>query len=106
MDGQMKKGVLEMCILHEIAKNETYGYEILNTIGGVFPGMDRSTVYAVLRRLNADGSTEARMGSGESGGPQRKYYRITEEGKAALRTRIGEWKSVCSAVKLLGIPEG
>jgi PadR family transcriptional regulator PadR len=103
MDGQMKKGVLEMCILHEVAKNETYGYEILNTIGGVFPGMDRSTVYAVLRRLNADGSTEARMGSGESGGPQRKYYRITEQGRAALKNLIGEWESILGAVKKIGI---
>ena len=103
MDGQIKKGVLEMCILHEIAKNETYGYEILNTIGGVFPGMDRSTVYAVLRRLNADGSTEARMGSGESGGPQRKYYRITEQGRAALKNLIGEWESILGAVKKIGI---
>lgn len=103
MDGQMKKGVLEMCILHEIAKNETYGYEILNTIGGVFPGMDRSTVYAVLRRLNADGSTEARMGNGESGGPQRKYYRITEQGRAALKNLIGEWESILGAVKKIGI---
>ena len=103
MDGQMKKGVLEMCILHEVAKNETYGYEILNTIGGIFPGMDRSTVYAVLRRLNADGSTEARMGSGESGGPQRKYYRITEQGRAALKNLIGEWESILGAVKKIGI---
>ena len=103
MDGQMKKGVLEMCILNEVAKNETYGYEILNTIGGVFPGIDRSTIYAVLRRLNADGSTEARMGSGESGGPQRKYYRITEQGRDALKNLIAEWKSILGAVKKIGI---
>ena len=99
----MKKGVLEMCILNEVAKNETYGYEILNTIGGVFPGIDRSTIYAVLRRLNADGSTEARMGSGESGGPQRKYYRITEQGRDALKNLIAEWKSILGAVKKIGI---
>lgn len=103
MDGQMKKGVLELCILHEVAKKETYGYEILNAIGGVFPGMDRSTVYGVLRRLNADGSTEARMGTGESGGPQRKYYRITESGLTALRELTDEWKSVLGAVQKLGI---
>lgn len=103
MDGQMKKGVLELCILHEIEKEETYGYEILSTIGGVFPGMDRSTVYGVLRRLNADGSTEARMGTGESGGPQRKYYHITESGRAALRELTEEWNSVFDAVRKLGI---
>lgn len=103
MDGQMKKGVLELCVLHEVAKKETYGYEILNTIGGVFPGMDRSTVYGVLRRLNADGSTEARVESGESGGPQRKYYRVTESGRAALRELTAEWDAVLGAVRKLGI---
>lgn len=106
MDGQMKKGVLEMCVLFEVAQKESYGYEVLQKVGALFPGMDRSTVYGVLRRLNADGNTQIRLTSDGSGGPPRKYYRITEEGKAALRTRIGEWKSVCSAVKLLGIPEG
>ena len=103
MDGQMKKGVLELCILHEVAKKETYGYEILNTIGGVFPGMDRSTVYGVLRRLNADGSTEARMGGEESGGPRRKYYRITENGRETLRRLTQEWESILGAARHLGI---
>ncbi len=103
MDGQMKKGVLELCVLHEVAKKETYGYEILTTIGAVFPGMDRSTVYGVLRRLNADGSTEVRMGTGESGGPQRKYYRITESGRAALSELTAEWNSILAAVQKLGV---
>lgn len=103
MSGQMKKGILELCILHEVAKKETYGYEILNAIGNVFPGMDRSTVYGVLRRLNADGSTAARMGSGESGGPQRKYYHITEAGQAALRELTEEWNAVRGAAEKLGI---
>lgn len=103
MDGQMKKGVLEMCILHEVAKKEIYGYEVLKIIGDLFPGIDRSTVYAVLRRLNADGSTEVRMGSDASGGPQRKYYRITQQGKTALKDLISEWESVRSAVEKLEI---
>ncbi|HEX3017211.1 MAG TPA: PadR family transcriptional regulator [Caproicibacter sp.] len=103
MDGQMKKGVLEMCILHEVAKKEIYGYEVLKIIGDLFPGIDRSTVYAVLRRLNADGSTEIRMGSQESGGPQRKYYSITEDGRATLENLISEWASIRSAVEKAGI---
>ena len=103
MDGQMKKGVLELCVLHEVAKKETYGYEILSTIGGVFPGMDRSTVYGVLRRLNADGSTEVRMGGGESGGPRRKYYRITDSGRETLRRLTEEWDAVLGAVRKLGV---
>lgn len=103
MEGQMKKGILEMCILHEVAKKESYGYEILQTIGDIFPGMDRSTVYAVLRRLNADGKTSVRLGSDESGGPQRKYYHITENGKATLKALSEEWNSICSAVNKLHI---
>lgn len=86
-----------------MAKGETYGYEILNAIGNVFPGMDRSTVYGVLRRLNADGGTAARVGNGESGGPQRKYYRITEAGQTALRELTEEWNAVRRAAEKLGI---
>lgn len=104
MDGQMKKGVLEMCVLFEISKKEVYGYELLKTIGGLFPEIDRSTVYGVLRRLNADGKTESRKGS-VSGGPPRKYYRITEKGQAALRNSIREWHLLRNAAAQLGIPE-
>ena len=73
---QMKKGVLELCILHICSEQDRYGYEIMKLVTEAFPEINESTIYAVLRRLHADGCTESYTGS-VSGGPQRKYYRIT-----------------------------
>ncbi len=79
MIAQLKKGVLEICILHLIAKNELYGYEIMKEVTAAFPDTNESTVYTILRRLLAEGSTQT-YSKGESGGPPRKYYRITQAG--------------------------
>lgn len=100
--GQMKKGVLEMCILQICSENDMYGYEIMKRVTEAFPEINESTVYAVLRRLNADGSTESYTGT-VSGGPQRKYYRITHNGKNLLDEMKQTWKSTVDAVKMIGI---
>lgn len=103
MNGQMRRGVLEMCVLRTIAERESYGYEILKTVGGLFPGMDRSTVYAVLRRLSAVGDAEIRVTEEESGGPARKYYRITPQGLTDLHSCEEEWRALRAAVEKIGI---
>lgn len=100
--GQMKKGVLEMCILHICNENDMYGYEIMKRVTDAFPEINESTIYAVLRRLNSDGSTESYMGT-VSGGPQRKYYRITDKGRAELHSMTQMWKSTVEAVIKIGI---
>ena len=100
--GQMKKGVLEMCILHICNENDMYGYEILKRVTDAFPDINESTIYAVLRRLNADGSTESYTGT-VSGGPQRKYYRITESGRKRLDEMAELWKETVNAVSKIGI---
>ena len=46
--GQMKKGVLEMCILQVVASGELYGYEIMKKVTNAFPDINESTVYAIL----------------------------------------------------------
>lgn len=98
----MKKGVLEMCILHICKENDMYGYEIMKRVTEAFPEINESTIYAVLRRLNADGSTESYMGT-VSGGPQRKYYRITDLGRKQLLEMTEMWKSTVNAVGRIGI---
>lgn len=98
----MKKGVLEMCILHICCEAEMYGYEIMKRVTEAFPDISESTVYAVLRRLNNDGSTESYSGT-VSGGPKRKYYRITQKGREELAEMTELWKSTVSAVKKIGI---
>ncbi|MGN0667420.1 MAG: PadR family transcriptional regulator [Huintestinicola sp.] len=100
--GQMKKGVLEMCILHICNENDMYGYEIMKRVTDAFPEINESTIYAVLRRLNADGSTESYTGT-VSGGPQRKYYRITDSGRKQLAEMTEMWKDTINAVYKIGI---
>jgi PadR family transcriptional regulator PadR len=98
MDSQLKKGILEICILSRIAKSPEYGYPIIKQVAGLFPDVLESTVYAILRRLAASNYTEAFYGT-ESDGPERKYYRVTEEGLRYLRNGLREWKELTLAVE-------
>lgn len=100
--GQMKKGVLELCILHVTAGGDFYGYEIMKRVTEAFPDLNESTVYAILRRLHADGCTESYTGE-VSGGPTRKYYRITETGKIRLEKMREEWREMLKSLEMLGI---
>lgn len=74
-----------------------YGYEIMKRVTEAFPDISESTVYAVLRRLNADVSTESYTGT-VSGGSKRKYYRITPKGREELAAMTEMWKSTVAAV--------
>ena len=100
--GQMKKGVLEMCILQVVSEGDFYGYEIMKRVTEAFPDLNESTIYAILRRLHADGCTESYVGE-VSGGPKRKYYRITADGKDKLEKMLTEWQETLNAIKKLGI---
>ena len=100
--GQMKKGVLEMCILSVVSEGDMYGYEIMKRVTEAFPDINESTVYAILRRLRSDGCTETYTGK-VSGGPQRKYYRITPSGMDKLDKMTKEWNGLIRSVKMLGI---
>lgn len=102
MDAQIKKGVLDMCILYCISQNEMYGYDIMQKMHQYFPDVNESTFYAILRRLNKEGSAETYFGA-ESNGPPRKYYRITEEGKIRLQANIKDWNNISSKVNEIGI---
>lgn len=97
-----EKGVLELCLLHLIAQKETYGYDLLRRISAAFTDVNESTVYAILRRLCADGSTEA-FPKGESYGPPRKYYRITPAGSARLKQKLDDWRGIADGVRRCGI---
>ena len=82
MDSQLKKGLLEGCVLAAIRDEESYGYKI---IGQLSPSMEisESTLYPILKRLEASDlvSTRNRLYNGRL----RKYYRITDRGKVRLR---------------------
>ena len=103
MDTQLKKGVLELCILHLLSLQDMYGYELMKTVKSVFPDVYDASIYAILRRIHAEGHTEVYYGR-NSGGPQRKYYRLTAPGNQYLRKMTNEWQEILRAVNRLGLP--
>jgi len=102
MDAQLKKGVLELCLLQCLSGEAKYGYDIIQTMRGCFPDVTESTFYAILRRLARDGAADTFQGS-ESNGPVRKYYRLTDTGHAQLETMTADWRSLIAIMKRLGI---
>lgn len=102
MDSQMKRGILEMCILYQFLSGDYYGYDIMVKMKTFFPDVKDSTFYVILRRLNAEGYTDIYYGN-ESNGPQRKYYKITEKGQKYLDNSLENWRQLKNIVQELGI---
>lgn len=98
MDAQLKKGVLELCLLQLLSRGETYGYDLMRQMRLCFPEVGESTLYAILRRLNRNGMTELFSGK-ESGGPPRKYCRITAAGREQLKAQRAEWEDLAGRVR-------
>lgn len=102
MDAQIKKGILEMCILHIISEKAVYGYDIIQRMHSFFPEVTESTFYAILRRLHKDGATDT-FQSSDSKGPGRKYYTITEQGLESLARARADWEHLKNIVEEMGI---
>jgi len=102
MESQIKKGILEMCVLFLVSDKEMYGYDVMKAMRQYFPEVNESTFYAILRRLHADKSADITL-SDKSGGPTRKYYKITKSGREVLRASIESWQRVSTAVAQIGI---
>jgi PadR family transcriptional regulator PadR len=97
MDAQLKRGVLELCLLADVAKQEQYGYDIIKRLRQSFPDVEESSFYAILRRLYRDGTLEQFPGK-ISGGPPRKYYRVTPQGMHKLGEQIAAWRTLSTIV--------
>lgn len=98
----LKKDLLELGLLHLISEEDQYGYELLRRLYTAFPNTQESTIYAVLRGLCREACTEAYPGK-TSGGPVRKYYRLTERGRERYETLLESWRSLCAALAELGL---
>jgi PadR family transcriptional regulator, regulatory protein PadR len=83
---QVRKGVLELCILRALEYQERYGYELVKTLASV-PGLalTEGTLYPLLSRLRVAGLISARLEESAEG-PARKYYLLTKEGRRTLAT--------------------
>lgn len=87
MDAQMKKGLLDVCVLFVLKKEDTYGYKLTQEITELLKTSE-SALYPVLRRLESQGLLETY--SAEYSGRLRKYYRITADGITRLNEYIVE----------------
>ena len=93
MDAQLKRGILNICILQLLNKEDRYGYDLVKILQQFFTDTEESTLYAILRRLNKEGLTDMYY-SEISHGPKRKYYRITSKGKECLNNYIVSWHEI------------
>jgi len=82
---QVRKGLLELCVLNTLAERECYGYEIVKTMVSI-PGLGvtEGTLYPLLSRLRLQGLLKTRLVE-SSEGPARKYYALTAPGKKIVR---------------------
>jgi PadR family transcriptional regulator PadR len=81
---QVRKGLLELCILNALAGKERYGYELVKTLVAI-PGLGvtEGTLYPLLSRLRVQGLVTARLEESTEG-PARKYYSLTKEGRRIM----------------------
>lgn len=85
MDAQLKKGLLDVCVLSVLREGESYGYKIITDIAP-YIAISESTLYPILKRLESTGNVTTQ--SREFNGRLRKYYRITERGIERIREFI------------------
>ncbi|MDD2493015.1 MAG: PadR family transcriptional regulator [Bacilli bacterium] len=91
MDIQLKRGLLEVCVLSVLQQEDSYGYKIVKDVSGIIE-ISESTLYPILKRLEINNSLKVYEVS--HNGRLRKYYSITNAGKKAINDFIGEWQDV------------
>jgi len=99
MNSQFKKGVVEMCVLSLVSEKDRYGYELIEAISSEIE-ISEGTVYPILRRLTKEGYFSTYLEE-STGGPPRKYYKITTEGKTASEMMKTDWLEFSGKVKRL-----
>ncbi len=95
---QLRKGLLELCVLSSLRGRRLYGYDIvkkLSAVGGLVMG--EGTVYPILSRFKKDGLVETTLEESPEG-PARKYYQLTPRGRVALAKMLSAWAEVRDGV--------
>ena len=91
MDNQLKRGLLDVCVLAAIKNEESYGYKIIKDMKP-YVELSESTLYTILKRLETADMLTVR--TAEHGGRLRKYYRITEAGLTRIEEFKKDWKDI------------
>ena len=98
MDIQMKRGLLDVCVLAAIKEEDSYGYQIIKDIKP-YVEISESTLYPILRRLESAELLTVR--TAEHNGRLRKYYHITKSGLGRIEDFKNEWKEIMSIYKFV-----
>lgn len=93
MDIQLKRGLLDVCVLTAIKSEDSYGYKIIKDIKP-YIALSESTLYTILKRLETAEMLTVR--TVEHGGRLRKYYHITEAGLRRIEDFKREWNEILS----------
>ncbi len=97
MNIQLKKGVLELCVLSMLTKKDCYGYELVNEISKNIM-IAEGTIYPLLKRLKDENYLTTYLEESQEG-PPRKYYKLTSLGEKTKDTLAKEWFTFVKGVK-------
>ncbi len=98
---QLRKGVLELCVLNLLSNRENYGYELVQQLRSVLDlEVRESTVYPILTRLRRDGYLKVRAVPSPDG-PPRRYFSLSENGRLRLTGMNTRWDSLVNVIESL-----
>lgn len=103
MDIQLKRGLLDVCVLAAIKAEDSYGYKIIKDMKPYLQ-LSESTLYTILKRLEAANMLTVR--TAEHGGRLRKYYHITSDGLRRIEDFQKEWKEILSIYQFVTREDG
>ena len=98
MDIQLKRGLLDVCVLAAIKNEDSYGYKIIKDMKPYIE-MTESTLYTILKRLELAKMLTVR--TSEHGGRLRKYYHITKAGLARIEEFRSDWREIMLIYKFV-----
>ncbi|GLI04742.1 MULTISPECIES: PadR family transcriptional regulator [Paenibacillus] len=106
MDKEMMKGSIDILLLAELNRGDSYGYEIVKNLrqrSNNLYDMSEGTLYPALKRLERKAFVDSYWGESNDGG-RRKYYRVTESGKTELARKLRQWNEL--NIMILNVTEG
>ncbi|APJ09701.1 PadR family transcriptional regulator [Bacillus safensis] len=103
MNAQLKKGLLEFCVLAVLKKGDSYGYQIIKDMSHCIE-ISESTLYPILKRLEQNNYVETY--SQEHNSRLRKYYRMTESGREHMAQFLEEWDQVMAIYDFISGGQG
>ena len=98
MDGQLRRGLLDVCVLAAIKDEESYGYKIIKDLKPYIE-LSESTLYTILKRLET--AEMLTVHSAEHNGRLRKYYKITENGLKRIQEFKNEWQEMIAIYQFI-----